>query len=254
MIYQIEITTHCNFKCFYCVGRKMPQRHMERDVFEGILHTIPAGNIVNLQGEGEPSLHPLFWEFVDQVIGHGCHPFTITNGTLITNATLKPVLKKFPHIGVSLDSIDESAESGRYNQKAVLSKIETLAKIAGSGYVTVYITDYGQEINRLTQYLEGKGIRYIVQPIQTKPDYIHSALYMARIDSKLPEVKKKDVVCRFVLHNSMRYYNVDGVALPCCFIKDTSKFQSIKHLADTYRKRIVPECCFGCRELTIINR
>lgn len=253
MIYQVEITTHCNFNCFYCVGRTMPQRHMEEDVFHDILHTIPAGNIVNLQGEGEPALHPHFWEFVDQVLKHDCCPFTITNGTLITNAAIGPILKKFPHIGVSLDSLDGDPESGRYHQKTVLSKIETLTNIAGSGYVLVYITDYGQAIRPLIRYLEGRGIQYIVQKLQIKPDYIHNPLYKAHIHTNLPATKGNGVICRFILQNSMRYYNVDGTALPCCFIKDTSKFRSIEKCMETYRKRLVPECCFGCRELTIAN-
>jgi hypothetical protein len=253
MIHQIEITTCCNFKCFYCVGRTMPQKHMEEDAFAHILSGISAGSIVNLQGEGESALHPAFWKFVDVVVKHGCYPFTITNGTLISKSTVKDILRYFPHIGVSLDSLDDTADIGRYNQKIVLSKIESLFRIAGNMYVEVYITDYGQDIGPLTRYLERKGIKYIVQSLQTKPDYIHSSLYLSHVRSVLPEVKKNGVICRYVLQGDMRFYNVDGLMFPCCFIKDSSKYISMDDLLDTYRQKLVPKCCFGCRELTINN-
>jgi organic radical activating enzyme len=251
MIHQIEITTYCNFKCFYCVGRTMPQKHMNMGVFEDILNTIPPESIVNLQGEGESVLHPQFWELVDLVRKRGCHPFTITNGTLIKNTTLKPLLLNFPHIGISLDSLDDMDDTGRYHQKSLLSKIETLVKIAGNGYITVHITDYGQGLKSLIRYLEKKQIRYIAQKIQTKPDYVHSTIYSNHIHSNIPEVKKRGVVCRFVVENSMRYYTVDSLILPCSFIKGTSKYLSLENLIDTYRRGLVPECCFGCRELLI---
>jgi hypothetical protein len=227
----------------------MPQKHMKPDVFEKILRAIPAGSVINLQGEGESVLHPQFWDFVDRVRQHDCHPFTITNGTLIRNTTLRPLLTNFPHIGVSLDSLDDVDDTGRYHQKSLVTKIETLVRIAGNGYVVVHITDYGQDIKLLTRYLKKKQIRYIVQKIQTKPDYINSVHYMDRIRAIIPDVKKRGVVCGYVLKNKMRYYNVDGMELPCCFIKDTSKYLSLKNLTDTYGRGLVPECCFGCREL-----
>jgi MoaA/NifB/PqqE/SkfB family radical SAM enzyme len=144
----------------------MPQKHMDKHVFAEILRNIPAGTVVNLQGEGESSLQPNFWEFIDQVISNGCYPFTITNGALIKKSTLKSILTYFPQLGISLDSLDDVDHTGRYNQKAVLSKIDALVEIAGIMYVTVYITDYGQNIKPLIQYLERKSIRYIVQSLR----------------------------------------------------------------------------------------
>ena len=40
MFFQIEVTTHCSFTCFYCAGRDMPQRHMGWPVFERVLEHI----------------------------------------------------------------------------------------------------------------------------------------------------------------------------------------------------------------------
>lgn len=250
MIYQIEITTHCNFQCFYCVGRTMPQKHMDKIVFSEILQDIPAGTVVNLQGEGESALHPAFWEFVDQVVSKGCYPFTMTNGTLINKSNLKSVLTYFPQLGISLDSLDDVDTSGRYHQKAVLSKIDSLVEIAGIMYLTIYITDYGQNISPLIQHLESKKIKYIVQSLQTKPDYVHSSLYESHLQPEQPIIFKEGAVCKYILQDIKRFYNVDGLAFPCCFIKDTSKYKSIEALKETFNLGEVPEPCFGCRELT----
>jgi PHP family Zn ribbon phosphoesterase len=56
-----------------------------------------------------------------------------------------------------------------------------------------------------------------------------------------------------MLQDVKRFFNVDGLVFPCCFIKDTSKFKSLDDLKEIYNRGLVPECCFGCRELIIIN-
>jgi len=57
---QIEVTTICNFDCYYSAGRDMEQRHMEMDVFARILTRFApfTGMTVSLQGEGAQTLHP----------------------------------------------------------------------------------------------------------------------------------------------------------------------------------------------------
>lgn len=73
---QIEVTTICNFDCFCCAGRDMAQRHMEMPVFRRVLAQLPAntGMTVSLQGEGEPTLHPAFWDMARAVRAQGLRP------------------------------------------------------------------------------------------------------------------------------------------------------------------------------------
>src|SRR5437868_464777 len=61
---QIEPTTRCNFTCGFCAGRYMPQRDLTWDDFQTFLAAHPALRHVELQGEGEPLLHPLFFDMV----------------------------------------------------------------------------------------------------------------------------------------------------------------------------------------------
>ena len=50
----------------------------------------------------------------------------------------------------------------------------------------------------------------------------------------------------------MRYFTVDGLALPCCFIKDTVGIESIAGLRSALQQGSVPKGCAGCDELRAI--
>ena len=64
----IEITNHCNLECPICIVQNRNNYHMTREEFAGTIDGIieKEGNLdtVNLSG-GEPTIHPLFLEFLD---------------------------------------------------------------------------------------------------------------------------------------------------------------------------------------------
>jgi len=64
---QIEPTTRCNFICGFCAGRHMPQQNMALDVFERALSSVHGLRHVELQGEGEPMLHPDFFRMGEMI-------------------------------------------------------------------------------------------------------------------------------------------------------------------------------------------
>lgn len=243
---QIEVTTRCNYECFYCAGRQMPQRHMDMELFHGIMSRLPpGGHRVSLQGEGEPLMHPNFWEMVQTVTEAGHMPYTITNGSL-----LKPdlVRKYFPRIGVSIDTVDpqEAQRIRRYKLERMLGKLDELLAIYEPHRVIVHTVNYGQDMQPLKAYLVRVGItKHVVQALQPKDDYVHLYKDIAALKPARPVTYS----CEFLNKPVMRFYNIDGVEMPCCYIKDTTHYGSIAELKRQLDAKIVPPPCSGCQEL-----
>ena len=244
---QIEVTTVCNFGCFYCAGREMPQRHMELELFEEILANLPAARLtVSLQGEGEPTLHPSFWDMVEKVALSGKCPYTITN---CSNIDISRAAALFPQIGVSLDTLEEGEAEriGRFGLSGVIRNLEQLAIVMGPRRIIVHSVDYGQPLEVLRNYIQSLGIsRHVVQPIQPKADYSKRYPELAKLGSKRHHFR-----CRYIFHPSMRFFDVNGRMMPCCSIKDGRKYVSIEHIGTELSQHIIPDCCVGCREITV---
>ncbi len=244
---QIEVTTKCNYECFYCAGRDLPQQHLDMALFARILEGIPPGkHRISLQGEGEPTMHPNFWEMVETVIALGHMPYTITNGSLM-NA--EKIAKYFPRIGISLDTVDpaEAQRIKRYKLDKMLGKLDELLAVYEPHRIVIHTVDYGQDMSALKAYLEARGLtKHVIQPLQTKDDYAY--LYRDRV--AMPQ-KKEEVTysCTFLNKPIMQYYNLAGTKLPCCYIKDATSFTSSEALLEDLNNRIVPAPCMGCSEL-----
>lgn len=246
MLFQVEVTTHCTFTCFYCAGREMPQRHMSWAVFEHVLAGIPAGpHAVSLQGEGEPTLHPRFWDMVGAVRARGFVPTTITNGYEIDVARIAAEL---PDVAVSLDTLDETEATriGRLKLSRVLANVERLLAAMGPARLRIMTVDYGQDLAALKDFLRVRGLtRHVVQPLQPKDDYVR------RYPERRPVAGRYHHQCRFLRAPVMRFYDISGRELPCCFIKDTSSFTSIEALSRDLDRGVVPAPCAGCREIMV---
>ncbi|MGC4061476.1 MAG: radical SAM protein [Aquabacterium sp.] len=251
---QIELTTICNFACFYCAGRDMPQRHMDMAVFQRIIDQLPPASngivTVSLQGEGEPTLHPRFWDMVDAVRAMGHQTYTITNGTRVDTALFEAGLSS---VGVSIDTVDpqEAERIGRFNLPKVLANFEALLQAMGPQRVVVHTVHYGQAVAPVQAYLRGLGVhRHIVQPLQVKDDY--AKRYADEAQAVLRHLAPPPVTqfrCGFLDTPRMRFFDIEGREMPCCFIKDASVYQSIDDLRQQLAVRQIPPACAGCREL-----
>ncbi|MEW6163884.1 MAG: radical SAM protein [Pseudomonadota bacterium] len=244
MFVQIEISTHCNFTCFYCAGRDMAQEYMPIEQFDAIMARLPPGrHTVCLQGEGEPMLHPHFWTMVERVLAHGHIPDTITNGSRIDPEKIAAL---FPRIAVSIDTLDpvEAERIGRKKLGKVLHNLDRLIEHMGASRLVITTVDYGQPLDALKNFVRAKGIgQHMVQPLQIKEDY------RRRYPDRAAPDERYTYRCRYLEQPLQRTYGMDGREFPCCYIKDPTGYQSIETLRASLAAQIVPSCCNGCREI-----
>jgi MoaA/NifB/PqqE/SkfB family radical SAM enzyme len=183
---QIEPTTRCNFACRFCVGRRLPQQDMPLEVFETLLRLLPGLRQIELQGEGEPLLHPQFFEMVR--VARDLHPAvrisTITNGSLLTPESVRRIADLGLHkLYVSMESARPEVfwELRRGRLETVLAGIRALleaSRAGGSdrpaiGLAVTVLRRTVAEVPGLLRLYEALGLDggVILQPLQAMPGY-----------------------------------------------------------------------------------
>lgn len=107
---QIEPTTRCNFTCGFCAGRHMPQTDLNFELFCTLVDKLKNPRHIELQGEGEPLLHPNFFAMVDYLRTRfpQVKISTITNGSLLNDDIVSHLLRtRIDSLMISLESADE---------------------------------------------------------------------------------------------------------------------------------------------------
>ncbi|MDY6980707.1 MAG: radical SAM protein [Pseudomonadota bacterium] len=248
MYYQVEVTTKCNLACFYCAGRAMTQKHMQFDVYKKILDSAPSDlEYISLQGEGEPIISKSIWVMAKLAKYRSIPTYTITNAAYRLTETLAGKIDShFDRIGISLDTINVNFAQriGRVNLPRTLNTFESLVEKLGPQRIDVYTVALSRKsVDEVRRYVAGfPGVGHIIQPLQSKDDY--QINYRIHKSNAGPEYR-----CRFMERDIMRFFNIDGIPMPCCYIKNTEKFQSIEHVESELSADKVPNCCVGCREL-----
>jgi MoaA/NifB/PqqE/SkfB family radical SAM enzyme len=104
---QIEPTTRCNFTCGFCAGRSMRQGDLSWDAFERFLAMNPGLKHVELQGEGEPLMHPRFFDMVSACRARGIKVSLISNGSMLgETAVTRLIQENVDSLHVSIESAD----------------------------------------------------------------------------------------------------------------------------------------------------
>ncbi len=112
---QVEPTTRCNFTCGFCAGRHMRQADLDPAVFEAFLSTLDGLEHLELQGEGEPLLHPQFFEMIRMARRRfpDVSISIISNGSLFSEKHIDGILGAgMTKLFVSM----ESADATRFQQ------------------------------------------------------------------------------------------------------------------------------------------
>lgn len=168
--YQIEVSTRCNYDCWYCAGRSMDQADLSFERFMEIVEKIPKGSVVALQGEGEPTLWRHFEQAVEYLAERGFTLYSIINGSIIYPELFD---KYFPLIGVSVDTLipEVAAKIGRHGLKKVLKNIQTLKDTMGSHRIKIHTTYNGQDVGGLVEWVRSNGFIHFAQKVNKKSDY-----------------------------------------------------------------------------------
>lgn len=104
---QIEPTTRCNYTCGFCAGRYMEQTDLPFERFLAALDEYPGLQHIELQGEGEPLLHPQLLPMMERARERGIKVSFITNGSLLSDAVIERILDLAPEkFYVSMESAD----------------------------------------------------------------------------------------------------------------------------------------------------
>jgi MoaA/NifB/PqqE/SkfB family radical SAM enzyme len=107
---QVEPTTRCNFTCGFCAGRHLDQSDLPLADFEALLDQLPDVEHLELQGEGEPLMHPDFFAMAARARARGIEVSTISNGSFFDDAQIAQILQAdIGSILVSIESADAQA-------------------------------------------------------------------------------------------------------------------------------------------------
>lgn len=228
----------------------MEQKNMSMSAFMNVLDSAPEGlEVVSLQGEGEPLLNKDIWRMAREVKERSIETYTITNASYsLTDRFYRLIDNHFDRIGISLDTVNRpfADRIGRFGLNKTMSTIEKLVDRLGPDRVDIYsvaltkksLSEVRRYVNRL------KGVRHIIQPLQRKSDY--------QINYTIESLPGNySYQCRYISNDIMRFFNIDGIEMPCCYIKNVSNFISIADIRARLADKVVPECCAGCREIVL---
>ena len=133
-----EPTNRCNLRCVTCpnsVKEIRKKGFMDFAMYKAILEASPYLDMVQLNGWGEPFLHPQIIEFILYAKSKGKRVYLYSNGTLINEARSAEVIKSgLDRIVISLDGVGKTYERIRgypYSkiENQILSLIEKRDKM-----------------------------------------------------------------------------------------------------------------------------
>ena len=113
----IEPTTKCNLNCKMCFRHTWfdePICHMEFEVFERILATMPESvETIFFGGMGEPLFHPRIMDMLAMASATGKKVQILTNGTMLSEEVIFGLIERKVHtLWVSLDNLEAVENHG----------------------------------------------------------------------------------------------------------------------------------------------
>lgn len=137
-IIEMEITNHCNFQCLMCkTGTGIAKRergYMSAQLYEKFLNEIEGkGCAVKFVGQGEPTLHSEFIEFIKKAKEKGITCHLTTNGSMFDREYIAKILDsgldsvKFSFQGVTAEGYRMLRKKDDF--ESLLGRIEMLYRM-----------------------------------------------------------------------------------------------------------------------------
>ncbi|WP_068540476.1 radical SAM/SPASM domain-containing protein [Thermodesulfatator autotrophicus] len=173
---QIEITTHCQFRCKMCPHHLFHSRwqakHMELKLFQ----KVPFANFefVHLQGWGEPLLHPDILKMIDIVAQYTRVGLT-TNGYFLEKVFGS--LENLDYLAISIASPDEEKHRAirKCALKPIIEKVKFIARQRNRPKLIFSTIMMRNTIEELPALIELAGECGVDEVIANNLDYIPSA-------------------------------------------------------------------------------
>jgi radical SAM protein with 4Fe4S-binding SPASM domain len=236
---QIEITNTCNLSCIHCFndsGSTHPAEMTTKEILSVIDQLSSMGaHQITLTG-GEPFVYPDIFTIIEHARKAPMSVDIFTNGTLITEDTVKKLLKYgIRRFNVSLDSVDPSIHDEFRGKKGALQKtLDGISLLQEAGFavkLVVSLSQYNKDsIIDILKYMKANtitdfdvlAVRYSgrgVTGISVSLDEFFQVLQQIfeYIKKEFPEacteINEKTGVCS-IARNSIGIKS-DGVILPC---------------------------------------
>jgi MoaA/NifB/PqqE/SkfB family radical SAM enzyme len=183
---QVEPTTRCNFKCAFCPRRHLEQGDMNYDLFSKILREYPDIRYLQLYGEGEPLMYPLFFSMVKEAVNKNIKISTITNGSLLERDLENVLASGLNSVHVSLESPDPNTfhkiRGGNLTDilKGIKLLIETRNKVNSAtpfvGFSVTVLKETKDDLNHIFEHYQKLDMDggIIIQPLNEMTSYTNN--------------------------------------------------------------------------------
>lgn len=133
----VEFTNLCNVRCTYCTSplKRRPQGMMSRETFSRLVAQIRATGVrrVRVVGNGEPTLHPSFSEFIQELSSATCDLELTSNWQRVSEPLARSVVEaKLSRLHISIDGASQASyEKHRLggSWKALLENLALLRRV-----------------------------------------------------------------------------------------------------------------------------
>ncbi len=148
-IIELEITNHCNFQCIMCktgTGTAKRERgYMTDEIYDKLIWEVKGKKIAfKFVGQGEPTLHPRFMEYIKKAKENGIICHLTTNGSMFDEKFMEQLVEsKIDSVKFSFQGVNQEgymALRGKSDFDKLLEKIGRLYEIRGEKeypYITI---------------------------------------------------------------------------------------------------------------------